>query len=123
MSVINSPILKFSWTKIIVLLVLAVLVAILMLLPWGMPEAQRYFDPVGERELQKDEAGQLVATLEEFMKLSHSGDEFTGWNTEHQAFWKYAISFAAYGLQGGIQSIRLFGNTPFHFPPMVYHLP
>jgi len=98
MSVIKSPILKFSWTKLAVLLVLTALVAILVLLPWGMPDAQRYFDPIGEREIQQDEAGQLVATLEEFMKLSHSGDEFTGWNTEHQAFWKYAISFAAYGL-------------------------
>ncbi len=47
MSVINSPILKFSWTKLAVLLVLTALVAILVLLPWGMPDAQRYFDPIG----------------------------------------------------------------------------
>lgn len=81
---------------IIILTIFAIATAYIW--PWGMPDAQRYFDPLETRQLQTDEKGQLTSTLEEFMKLSHSGDEFSRWNTEYQAFWKYAISFAAYGM-------------------------
>lgn len=72
--------------------------AIWLGLPWEMPDAQRYFDPVGTRHLQTDEIGQLKSVSEEYLNLSLSGDDFKGWNTENQGFWKYVIAFSFYGL-------------------------
>lgn len=91
-----SKYLSIKWLMISVLLIL--MVAIALIWPWGMPTADRYFDPIGERELQEDEIGQLRTNIDEYLGLSLSGDDFKGWNTEYQPFWKYAISFAAYGM-------------------------
>lgn len=67
-------------------------------LPFGMPTTARYFDAPATRQLQSDEIGQLRSVTESFFSLSLSGDDFKGWNTEQQHFWKYSIAFAAYGL-------------------------
>ena len=67
-------------------------------LPYGFPNTARYFDEPANRSLQDDEVGQLRSVEETFFSLSLSGDDFRGWNTEEQHFWKYSIAFAAYGL-------------------------
>ncbi|MFT5573551.1 MAG: hypothetical protein ACI9FR_002486 [Cryomorphaceae bacterium] len=67
-------------------------------LPFGMPNTANYFNVPPARQLQSDEVGQLRSVTESFFKLSLSGDDFAGWNTEQQHFWKYSIAFAAYGL-------------------------
>ncbi len=67
-------------------------------LPIGLTDAERYFDPVGERRLQDDEIGQLANIFDEYRSLSSSGDLFEGWDRDQRLAWKYAIAFAAYGL-------------------------
>ncbi len=67
-------------------------------LPVGLTDAERYFDPVGERRLQEDEVGQLEDVFDEYRTLSGTGDIFDGWNREQRLRWKYAIAFAAYGV-------------------------
>lgn len=67
-------------------------------LPFGLPDAQRYFDPPGERRLQPDELGQLTDVLNEYRTLSSTGDLFPGWNREQRLAWKYTIAFSSYGL-------------------------
>jgi hypothetical protein len=81
-----------------ILLVGCAVWAAITFLPFGMPNAARYFDAAPARQLQSDEVGQLRSVTESFFKLSLSGDDFDGWNTEQQHFWKYSIAFAAYGL-------------------------
>ena len=66
--------------------------------PFGFPDAERYFDPVGERELQLDELGQINSVEETFYNLTLQGDDFKGWDAQHRPFWKYSIAFAAYGV-------------------------
>ena len=87
-----------SMKRIALILMAALIMGIIIIWPWGMPTAERYFDPIGERQLQEDEIGQLRSNIDEYLSLSLSGDDFKGWNTEHQPFWKYAIAFAAYGM-------------------------
>ncbi len=67
-------------------------------LPLGLPEAELYFKALGERQLQADEIGQRNSVEHTFYSLSLHGDEFKGWDTEHQHFWKYSIAFSAYGI-------------------------
>lgn len=67
-------------------------------LPIGLPRADDYFKPLNERKLQTDEIGQIKAVEESFFELSLQGDDFKGWDTEHQDFWKYSIAFSAYGI-------------------------
>ena len=57
---------------------LILMVAIVLIWPWGMPTADRYFDPIGERELQEDETGQLGTNIDEYHGLSLSGADFKG---------------------------------------------
>ncbi len=79
-------------------LVVAAAWAAVRLLPFGLPDAERYFDPLETRELQEDEAGQLTSVLNEYRTLSMTADEFVGWNRERREFWKYTIAFSSYGL-------------------------
>ena len=67
-------------------------------LPFGLTDAERYFDPPGERRLQEDEIGQLTEVINRYRTLSASGDLFRGWNLDRRLFWKYTIAFSAYGL-------------------------
>jgi hypothetical protein len=67
-------------------------------LPFGLPNAERYFDPPATRQLQEDEIGQLEDVLNEYRKLSASGDIFEGWDRQQRLYWKYAIAFSSYGL-------------------------
>jgi len=67
-------------------------------LPLGLPDAERYFDPPGDRRLQPDEIGQFTDVLNEYRSLSTSGDLFDGWNRQQRLFWKYTIAFSSYGL-------------------------
>lgn len=71
-------------------------------LPIGFPDTDTYFEKVGKRALQDDENGQVLSLQETYLTLSLSGDDFEGWNTEHQTFWKYSIAFAFYGLPSAI---------------------
>lgn len=70
----------------------------LKFLPLGLTDAERYFDPVGERTLQSDEIGQLRSTMNEYQTLANSADQFEHWNEERRLFWKYTIAFSSYGL-------------------------
>ncbi|GAA6137349.1 hypothetical protein NBRC116583_10960 [Arenicella sp. 4NH20-0111] len=83
---------------VFLMILLALGFATIYLLPLGMPDSSSYFEPVGSRQLQDDELGQLISVEETFFSLSLHGDEFNGWNTDHQDFWKYSIAFAAYGI-------------------------
>jgi hypothetical protein len=67
-------------------------------LPFGLPDASRYFDPPGERRLQPDERGQFTDVLNTYQMLSSTGDVFPGWNPERRYAWKYTIAFSSYGL-------------------------
>jgi hypothetical protein len=77
---------------------LLVLATAAYLLPWGMPDAGNYFTEAPGRVLQEDETGQLQAADRDYFVLANSGDDFAGWNTTRQSFWKYSIAFAAYGM-------------------------
>lgn len=66
--------------------------------PYGMPKSERYFAPLAERTLQDDEMGQLIRVRNEYSALANRGDDFIGWNTDIQDFWKYSIAFSAYGI-------------------------
>lgn len=82
----------------IALLIIGAVWAAVTYLPFGFPATARYFDDPSSRTLQADEVGQLRSVEETYFSLSLSGDDFKGWNTEQQHFWKYSIAFAAYGL-------------------------
>ena len=66
--------------------------------PFGLPNAERYFDPLEKRKLQKDEIGQFNYVYRQYQKLSFTGDEFSDWNKEEQLFWRYGIAFSAYAM-------------------------
>lgn len=66
--------------------------------PYGMTKPQAYFAPLSERTLQDDERGQLIRVRQEYSELANRGDDFIGWNTDVQDFWKYTIAFSAYGV-------------------------
>jgi hypothetical protein len=74
-------------------------------LPFGLTDAERYFDPPAARQLQEDEAGQLTDVLNEYRRLSASGDLFEGWNRERRLFWKYTIAFSSYGLPSAMRIV------------------
>ncbi len=76
----------------------AILVGAVSVLPMGLTDAGKYFEVPGTRQLQPDEVGQLRATIDNYLQLATSGDEFRGWSVERQYFWKYSIAFAAYGV-------------------------
>ena len=67
-------------------------------LPLHHVSAEQYFLPAGERTLQKDEIGQFNYIFEHYEHLSFTGDEFKGWDTEAQPFWRYGIAFGAYAM-------------------------
>lgn len=67
-------------------------------LPINHASADSYFLPIGERQLQKDEIGQFNYILEKYEHLSFTGDEFKGWDTDAQPFWRYGIAFGAYAM-------------------------
>lgn len=66
--------------------------------PWGMPEANGYFKPLGERKLQGDEIGQWAYVRHLYHNLDATGDSFPGWDDSKAHYWKYAIAFLAYGM-------------------------
>jgi hypothetical protein len=85
--------------KAIALLLFALIAAATFyIFPWGMPPAANYFVQPPARELQADEIGQLKAVDRDYFVLANSGDDFVGWNTQRQSFWKYSIAFASYGM-------------------------
>ncbi|MGJ8562660.1 MAG: hypothetical protein ACSHXY_03810 [Alphaproteobacteria bacterium] len=67
-------------------------------LPHGMPDAKNYFENSKTRILQKDEIGQMIHVRKMYDRMANTGDDFTGWNTEMQDFWKYTLAFSSYGL-------------------------
>ena len=69
-----------------------------MFLPIGHVPADHYFKAVGERKLQQDEIGQFNYVLDTYEHLSFTGDEFKGWDTDEQLFWRYGIAFGAYAM-------------------------
>lgn len=48
--------------------------------------------------MQDDESGQLIRMRNEYNLQANRGDDFSGWNTDIQDFWKYTIAFSAYGV-------------------------
>ncbi|MBT8218262.1 MAG: hypothetical protein KJP00_00445 [Bacteroidia bacterium] len=85
------------------LLPLALLVVVMcilgfVILPIGHAPAKDYFAPIGERTLQTDEIGQFNYIFEQFEHMSFMGDEFKGWDTDEQPFWRYGIAFGAYSM-------------------------
>ncbi|MBW2240350.1 MAG: hypothetical protein JRH01_00050 [Deltaproteobacteria bacterium] len=72
-------------------------------LPFGLTDAERYFDPAADRKLQEDEIGQLTEVLNGYRTLSASGDLFEGWNRERRLFWKYTIAFSSYGIPSAMR--------------------
>jgi len=68
------------------------------LLPTGHADAENYFAPIGERQLQKDEIGQFNYVYNVYEHMSFTGDEFRGWDTEEQMLWRYGIAFGAYSM-------------------------
>lgn len=83
----------------LIILALCVAAALMyMALPIGMPNKNAYFEPIETRQLQKDEIGQLIRVRKMFAEMANKGDDFIGWNTDIQDFWKYTIAFSSYGI-------------------------
>jgi Linalool dehydratase/isomerase len=80
------------------IVLLALAAGVYYTLPIGLPASDNYFVAPPQRQLQPDEIGQLKAADRDYFVLANSGDDFAGWNTERQSFWKYSIAFASYGL-------------------------
>jgi len=83
------------------LLTIFALVAFLLfktIVPYGMPRGENYFHDLSQRTLQADEQGQLIRIRNEYNRQANRGDDFIGWNTDIQDFWKYTIAFTAYGV-------------------------
>ena len=66
--------------------------------PTGLPNAKRYFDPIGQRKLQKDEVGQFNYVYNTYEIMDITGDEFIGWDISEQLRWRYGIAFSSYGM-------------------------
>jgi hypothetical protein len=66
--------------------------------PRGHFDADLYFKPIGDRQLQKDEIGQFNYVFKMYEHLSFTGDEFKGWDPEEQLLWRYGIAFSAYAM-------------------------
>ena len=87
--------------KIMLGLIISVLILSFLayfFLPFHHASAKKYFLPIGERTLQKDEIGQFNYIHEKYEHLSFTGDEFKGWDTDAQPFWRYGIAFGAYAM-------------------------
>ena len=46
--------------------------------PFGLPNVKNYFEPIGERTLQKDEIGQFNYVYNTYEIMDLTGDEFIG---------------------------------------------
>lgn len=88
---------KFFFSSVIILISI-LFFAVYYLLPIGNVSADKYFAPIGERQLQKDEIGQFNYVFDTYEHLSFKGDEFTGWDTKEQSLWRYGIAFGAYAM-------------------------
>ncbi len=66
--------------------------------PFGLPNAKRYFDPIGHRALQKDEIGQFNYVYNTYELMDITGDEFIGWDTSEHLRWRYGIAFSSYAM-------------------------
>lgn len=69
-----------------------------LILPIGLPNANAYFVDIETRQMQDDEIGQMTRVRKTYDRMANTGDDFTGWNTDMQDFWKYTIAFSSYGL-------------------------
>lgn len=67
-------------------------------MPINHSSASKYFLPIEERKLQKDEIGQFNYVFDTYEHLSFTGDEFKGWDTQDQLLWRYGIAFGAYAM-------------------------
>lgn len=85
-----------KWSLIILLI--ATTIGYFKFWPKGHSNAENYFKPVGERNLQKDEIGQFNYIFKMYEHLSFTGDEFRGWDPEAQLLWRYGIAFSAYAM-------------------------
>ncbi len=66
--------------------------------PFGLPNAKRYFEPIGQRTLQKDEIGQFNYVYNTYELMDITGDEFIGWDTSEHLRWRYGIAFSSYAM-------------------------
>ena len=66
--------------------------------PFGLPNVKRYFDPIGQRTLQKDEIGQFNYVYNTYELMDITGDEFIGWDTSEHLRWRYGIAFSSYAM-------------------------
>ena len=66
--------------------------------PFRLPNAKRYFDPIGQRTLQKDEIGQFNYVYNTYELMDITGDEFIGWDTSEHLRWRYGIAFSSYAM-------------------------
>ena len=66
--------------------------------PFGLPNVKNYFEPIGERTLQKDEIGQFNYVYNTYEIMDLTGDEFIGWDLSEQLRWRYGIAFSSYAM-------------------------
>jgi hypothetical protein len=62
------------------------------------PDTENYWQPLAKRELQADEFGQWQYVRNLYKKMDATGDSFSGWDSDQQDMWKYAIAFLGYGM-------------------------
>ncbi len=74
------------------------LITIYCIYPFGLPKAENYFKPVGQRELQTDEIGQFNYVYNTYEIMDITGDEFFGWDVFEQLRWRYGIAFSSYAM-------------------------
>lgn len=91
------------WWRTLKLVIVALLLLLLgllarVILPVGLPNAKTYFENIDTRQMQDDEIGQMIRVRKTYDRMANTGDDFTGWNTDMQDFWKYTIAFSSYGL-------------------------
>lgn len=90
---------KFLSKRVLaVFVLLSVAIAAFGVLPHGMPAAKTYFEAPKTRTLQSDEIGQMIHVRKMYDRMANTGDDFSGWNTDMQDFWKYTLAFSSYGL-------------------------
>lgn len=97
----SSPITTRRFTvKVALVAVLFLFIGLIarVILPLGMPKADAYFADIETRQMQEDEIGQMTRVRKTYDRMANTGDDFTGWNTDMQDFWKYTIAFSSYGL-------------------------
>jgi len=73
-------------------------VSIYCLYPFGLPKAENYFKPPGQRKLQQDEIGQFNYVYNTYEIMNITGDEFFGWDISEQLRWRYGIAFSSYAM-------------------------